>query len=206
MDNNLRFIKVKERKINFLKSIDLLLRVVLTLVGAVSLVDMLMFLNNMFGVSYFVCLIISLIVPSVYSYIVNASLQGFDNKIRNMELDLIKIKDEYDNDNKMTKDVVIKDIEIRFDGLSNERKMELLMYVKEKLSSNLYSGYLRKIENEDSLSLMDLYMEKDNDSLFWDDSITDKEKRENYTKSKKKREFQQYFNQVIDKVRTILYN
>ena len=65
MDNKL--IKIKERKIKLFKMLDILLRCILTLVGSVSLVSILMLLNNIFGVSYISCLIISLIVPSIYS-------------------------------------------------------------------------------------------------------------------------------------------
>ena len=185
MDNKL--IKIKERKIKLFKMLDIFLRCVLTLVGSVSLVSMLMFLNNMFGVSYISCLIISLIVPSIYSYAVNTSLKKIDDKIRNMEFDLVKLIDECDNDNELIKDFVVKDVEIRFDGFSNNKKMELLMYIKDQLCFDLSSGYINKIQNEDLLSLMDLHLIKDNDSVCGD-FVIDNENSKNYTKSKKKRE------------------
>jgi len=187
MDNKLKLITVKERKIKFLKLTDLLLRIFLTLIGTISLVGVLMFLNSMLGISYFNCLVITFIVPSIYSCIVNSSLIRLDNKISNMELEMERMIDECNKeDDKLEDDVIIKDIEIRFDGLSNERKMELLMYVKERLSFDLCSKYISKIQNEDSLSLMDLCMIMDDDVC--NNTDLDKEDNEIYTKSKKKRD------------------
>ena len=64
--------------------------------------------------------------------------------------------------------------------------MELLMYVKERLSFDLCSKYISKIQNEDSLSLMDLCMIMDDDVC--NNTDLDKEDNEIYTKSKKKRD------------------
>ena len=188
MDNKLKLITVKERKIKFLKLTDLLLRIVLTLIGTISLVGVLMFLNSMLGIGYFSCLVITLIVPPIYSFVVNTSLIRFDNKISNMELEVERMIDECNKeDDKLEDDVIIKDIEIRFDGLSNERKMELLMYIKDKLRFDLSSQHLSKVVNQDSLSLMDLYIIKDNNDVC-DNTVLDKEDNEIYTKSKKKRD------------------
>lgn len=155
MDNKLDVTQMKKKKLKYYKIFDLFLRSVLTLFGSVSLVSILMFLNSRFGVSYFSCLIITFIAPSVYSAIVNSSLEDMDNKIKKMELEICELEDECKKENGLTKDSIIKNIEIRFEGLSNDRKRELLSYIKDRIPDGSCYEYISKLEDNDSLSLMD---------------------------------------------------
>ena len=159
IDNLLDLKKRKEKKIKLHKIIDLFIRSVLTLSGAIFLVALLMFLNSRFGVSYLKCFVITLIFPSFYSIIVNDCLKGLDKKIRVMEYELFEIDNEYKkiinllDVNEVTKDSLISNMEFRFDGLSNERKIELLNYIKNAISNNCYFQYMGDIENMESINL-----------------------------------------------------
>lgn len=153
-DSGLNIIKIKERKIKFLKVIDLFLRIVFTLIGTFSLVSILMFLNSRFGVSYFSCLVVTLIAPSIYSFFVNLLLDGMGNKIKRMEFEIKRLEDQYKEDNRLRKDSIIKNIEIRFEGLSNDRKKELLNYIKDRIPQGSCYEYISKLEDSDVLSLI----------------------------------------------------
>ena len=76
VENNL--LLFKKRKFKLFKVFDLFIRTTLTMVGTLPLVSILMFLNNYFGVSYFSCFLMALVMPNLYSNIINVSLKELD--------------------------------------------------------------------------------------------------------------------------------
>lgn len=132
----------KSKKIKGYKMLDLFIRIILTFGGSMSLLLVLMFLNSRLGVSLFDCFLITCIAPSIYSVFVNCSLEDFDKKIKNMQLELNELMCEYktieelDKKQECVKNSVIEKIELRFDGLSNERKIKLLKYIQNTFPEN----------------------------------------------------------------------
>ena len=59
----------------------------------------------------------------------------------------------------------IKNIEIRFEGLSSSRKKELLNYIKSKMVQNNDYRYISKLENDEVLVLLDS-SDKTSDEMF----------------------------------------
>lgn len=158
-------IKNKKRNIKMYKIFDLFIRSFLTIVGAVSLLSLLMFLNSRLGVSYFSCFVMTCIIPSVYSLLVNSSLKGLDKKIKNMKYELSDMENKYKKNNENIKNIekiddrLIEKIEFRFGGLSNEKKLELLNYIKNTIPNNNYSQYMIDIDNLESINLDDIVKE-----------------------------------------------
>ena len=123
-----------------------------------------MFLNSKFGVSYFSCLLITCVVPSLYSLLVNYSLKGFDNKVKKMEYELSELERIYNQeigklDVKEDNRSIIEKIELRFDGLSNERKLELLSYIRNIIPDGSYSQYMSDLDNLEFINLDDTVKE-----------------------------------------------
>lgn len=152
-DNELLFLKKK--KLELFRMFDLFLRIVLTLVGTVSFVSILMILNIKFGISYFSCLVLILTVPYVYSTIINISLERLDNKIEEIKKDITDLEIEFDKCYQQDRENIIKNIEIRFDGLSNDKKKKLLNYIKINMVDDSFCEYINKLEDDDVLVLLD---------------------------------------------------
>lgn len=173
----------KIKKIKLFKMIDMFLRIVLTLFGTISLVSILMFLNSKFGISYFKCFIMILIVPSIYSFVVNSMLKRFGNAIKKMEFEVEDILNKVDKSNEISKDNKLE-LEIRFDKLSADSKLMLLRYVRDSLPRDLNN----KIDINSSNNIFMSVLEMDNNFVI--DRLDDekKESTEIYTKSKKKRD------------------
>ena len=152
-DNELLFLKKK--KLELFRMFDLFLRIVLTLVGTVSFVSILMFLNVKFGISYFSCLVLILTVPFVYSTIINILLERLDNKIEGIKKDITDLEIEFDKCCQQDRENIIKNIEIRFDGLSNDKKKKLLNYIKINMVNDSFCEYISKLEDDDVLVLLD---------------------------------------------------
>lgn len=133
---------------------DLFIRYVLTIVGTVSLVSIFKFLNITFGVSYFYFFLLALIVPSIYSVVINIFLEGLDNKIEAIKKDVDALESELDKSYQQDKDIIIKNIEIRFGELSNDRKVKLLNYIKTNMVNDASCDYISKLENEKVLVLL----------------------------------------------------
>lgn len=176
MDNDL--INNKIKKIKFYKNIDMFFRIILTLFGSISLISVLMFLNSRFGVSYFKCFVVTLIVPSIYSYLVNESLVKFNNKIRMMEFEVENILKE--KNDKLSKN---EKLEIRFDKLSTKSKLMVLRYARDGLSMDLNNRSNINGLNNEFMSVIEL----DERNHFDKDEFII-ENSENYTRSKKKSE------------------
>lgn len=163
VENNL--LLFKKRKFKLFKVFDLFIRTTLTMVGTLSLVSILMFLNNYFGVSYFSCFLMALVMPNLYSNIINVSLKELDNKIKEIQNDIYNLAMEIDKCDELSKDDIIKNIEIRFEGLSSSRKKELLNYIKSKMVQNNDYRYISKLENDEVLVLLDS-SDKTSDEMF----------------------------------------
>ena len=176
MDNDL--INNKIKKIKFYKNIDMFFRIILTLFGSISLVSVLMFLNSRFGVSYFKCFVVTLIVPSIYSCLVNESLVKFNNKIRVMEFEVENIlKEKIEELSKNEK------LEIRFDKLSTDSKLMVLRYARDSLSMDLNNRSDVNGLNNEFMSVIEL----DERNHFDKDEFII-ENSERYTRCKKKSE------------------
>ena len=150
-------IENKNKEIKLYKVYDIFIRSILTLIGTITSISILMFLNNVFNVSMLSCIIMSIIIPQLYSIIINNSLKGLDNKIKNKEYELSALEDKKSLEQLITKQNTneIKQIEFRFEGLSNERKIELLNYIKELIPETSYHKYLNDLDNLDTINLND---------------------------------------------------
>ena len=122
----------RKRKYKFYKIVSLLLMIVLTFLGVVSIVSFSMFLYKMEFISIFGCIILDFILGSLYSLFVNLIIGEVN--YQNNKL-LCEIDDLEYNLRKNLSDVNIKnnERELRYDSLSRDSKIRMLNDIKDNL-------------------------------------------------------------------------
>lgn len=125
----------KKKRYKLLVSLSLLISIVLTLIGSISIVCLIMFLYEIFNISLLCCLVLDILLPHIYGYVCKFITNGLDNKIQDVKMDINILEKEYTIEKK------IDDILIRLDSLSVVRQIEALKYIKNDLRKcNMFDG------------------------------------------------------------------
>lgn len=134
MENILELINLKIKKYKLFKKLNIFLATLFSLIGTVSIVSLLMFLNMYCSVGYFACIILSVLLPQLYSFVIKEMvLIKVDAKMNNIYLDIVRMINDVETKNKLELDINNDDIKQRFDSLSSSKQLELLRYVKNDL-------------------------------------------------------------------------
>lgn len=147
-------IKTK-RKI--LKICDIFLASFLSLVILVSVMSLTIFLNTSLGLSFLNCMLISGVLTYLSSCGVNSLLKPLDDKCKKLSIEIKKIEEEYTK--KLQNGTDICDVRLRFEGLSVERKKQILNYIREKACNEIQVEEITAIDEVDILAL---FNEKEN--------------------------------------------
>lgn len=128
-------INKKKNIYKLLVSLSLLTSIILTLIGSISIVYFIMFMYEMFNISLFCCFVLDILLPNIYSVCCKFITNKFDKKIDDVKVEINKLEKEYSIGKK------ISDILNRIDGLSRNRQIEILKYIKNDLSnSNMFDN------------------------------------------------------------------
>ena len=134
MENILELINLKLKKYNLLKKLNIFLATLFSLIGTVSIVSLLMFLNMFCGVGYIACIILSFVLSQLYSFAINEGiLKKIDVKMNAISLDIVEMINNLKTKNELKLDICNDNIKQRFDSLSSFRQLELLRYVRNDL-------------------------------------------------------------------------
>lgn len=143
MGKNCNLIRLNIKKWKWLRFLNIFLASLFSLIGTISIVDFLMFLNITFNVGYFGCIVFSFVLSQTYSFAVNKMvLTKIENKTKNIYLEIVKALDDSRTRDSLKLEENNRGIEQRFENLSSKRKKELLMYVRNDLKND------DKFENE----------------------------------------------------------
>ena len=139
-DNKLNKIIENRRKSVCLEIFWYLAAMTLTLTGTLSIVSLLMYLHNFFNVSIFVCLILDILLPSIYSWFAKCLINPIENKNKELKKDIIKLEEEFEIEK------MINDVRVRFNSLSRDKQIQLLQYMRDN-----YLYKLKGFETIDNL-------------------------------------------------------
>ena len=162
MGSDLDLINSKIRKYKLLRFLNIFLASLFSLIGTVSIVYFLMFLNMFLRVGYFTCFVLAIALARFYSFVINnVVLIKIENKINNTLLDIVGMMEDYKCNVNLKSEVKNDCIEKRFQQLSLRNQLELLTYIKNGitiddrcdrfLSTSLEDGYNE--ENSDAISI-----------------------------------------------------
>ena len=113
-----------EQELKKLKILNIFLSCVFSLVGIISIMDLTMYVNSVFGINYFICLLMVYGMTNGYSYLVNGLLdkievKGINKIIENNKILIEKTKED--------------ELEDRFNNLSRDSKLKLLRYINDSV-------------------------------------------------------------------------
>ena len=124
----------KRNRYKLLVCLNLITVVLLTLIGAVSITYLIMFLYEIFNISLFCCFCLDILLPYIYSVCCEGITNKFDKKIDDAKIEINLLEKEYTIEKK------ISDILGRINVLSRDRQLEILKYIKNDLdNSNMFN-------------------------------------------------------------------
>lgn len=160
MENILELINLKLKKYKLFKKLNIFLATLFSLIGTVSIVSLLMFLNMFCSVGYIACIVLSVVLSQLYSFVINEGvLKKIDAKMNNISLDIVEMINNLGTKNELKLDICNDNIKQRFDGLSLSRQLELLRYVRNDLQ------YIDRTELDKSCLFSSNVFEKSNNMV-----------------------------------------
>lgn len=153
--SQLDILYLKYRELKKYKIINILLASILSLIGVVSITEIIVFLNRYAQVNILLSVLSLFSLTSIYSCICNIILEKQDNKIKNINTEIKELENNIIKELKNNKDKNISSLELRFDGLSKENKIKLLRYIQENTKDKDMISKLDDIDEVDYISLID---------------------------------------------------
>lgn len=136
MGENWNLIHLNIKKWKCLRFFNIFLASLCSLVGTISIVEFLIVLNSIFSVGYFMCVSLAFVLSRLYSFIVNEVLLiKIENKMDNVRLETIKLLDYAKTKDNLKLETNSLSLVQKFENLSSQSKIELLMYVKNDLEN-----------------------------------------------------------------------
>ena len=139
MDNDSEKINLKKEQVKWLKVLNIFLASIFSLVGLISVMSLMMYLNNTFNVSYLICLFLTFGATKAYSYFVNLLLDRVDAKRNNILFEIEDLEKEME-------------LEKKYERLSRDSKLKLLYFARDYVS-NVENNRDDKIIHEDKFYL-----------------------------------------------------
>lgn len=153
-----KIIAENNSKCKILNILSYAMAIGLSMVGTISIVDFLMFLNEVLNVSLVACFCLNFLLAQVYSLVVKSFIERIDKKSLNLSLETKMLEEECEIEN------VIMDVRKRFNSLSREKQIELLNYIKdnylyklkgfEKIDDLNYDEVLNLLNNMEDVELI----------------------------------------------------
>lgn len=122
MDNDSEKINLKREQVKWLKVLNIFLASIFSLVGLISVMSLMMYLNNTFNVSYLICLFLTFGATKVYSHFVNLLLDRIDEKRNNVLFEIEDLEKEME-------------LEKKYERLSRDSKLKLLYFARDYVSN-----------------------------------------------------------------------
>lgn len=166
MRNNLKELDFKIRVINLLKILNLLLAMMFTLGGTVSIVSLLMYLNEVYEFSFFGCFVMTIILPNILSPIFNSLLKPLDMEIKKMNKEIELVQKESLESNLSNDNVISESIKNKFDSLSRDNRIKLLNFIRDNLTWINGIEELNKLSFDDMLLIM-----KEIDNIQYEEEV-----------------------------------
>ena len=139
MDNDSEKINLKREQVKWLKVLNIFLASIFSLVGLISVMSLMMYLNNTFNVSYLICLFLTFGATKAYSYFVNLLLDRVDEKRNNILFEIEDLEKEME-------------LEKKYERLSRDSKLKLLYFARDYVS-NVENNRNDKIIQKDKFYL-----------------------------------------------------
>lgn len=139
MDNDSEKINLKKEQVKWLKVLNIFLASIFSLAGLISVMSLMIYLNNTFNVSYLICLFLTFGATKVYSYFVNLLLDRIDEKRNNVLFEIEELEKEME-------------LEKKYERLSRNSKLKLLYFARDYVS-NVEKNRDDKIIQEDKFYL-----------------------------------------------------
>lgn len=158
-NNKLDILYSKYKELKKYKRINILSAIILSLIGVVSITEIIIILNRYAQVNILLSVLSLFSLTSIYSCIGNIMLEKQDKSIEDINIEIKELENnlirEINKDNYINKSINISNLELRFDGLSTENKIKLLKFIKSKTKDQSMYNKLNVLEKEDSVSLID---------------------------------------------------
>lgn len=149
MENTLELIESKIRKYKLLKTFNIFLASIFSLIGTISIVGLLMILNTLFGVGYFTCFVLTFVLSQIYSVVINEFLfKKIENKMNDILSEINRMKVECECNICLVSKQINNNIASRYENLSLESKLELLTYIKDGINSEDGDSLITSLNEE----------------------------------------------------------
>lgn len=181
-NSKLEVINDKKMKVKLFFFLNLVLCMVLTIFGTVSIVSFTKFLYEFLNFNIFICLLAMVSMTMFYSFAASKLTKFIDKKIDNIKLEVEDLTLEYKRC--LDKDRTIKDIKMRFETLPREQKLKLLNFIKTSLTlEDVFLQFEQGISQINSLDDIDITLGRD---AFYYGDFLNKENISGYSRKKEK--------------------
>lgn len=153
-ENKMKKIDSKRRVVKLLEILSYFMAVLFTLVGTVSCVGLMIFLYEVFNISFIICVFLTLVLPCFYSHVVNYLIDCVDSKRDCVLSEISFLEEDYNQIIENSCQQLSVYLSMRFNNLSRERQLELLNYIKGDLPTVGQERQIGTLNCDEMLRLM----------------------------------------------------